>query len=325
MRLVTLDAYPGGRTGVLHGDEILDFGLVSAFVPLAAWVPSAMPVLLAAGEAGLDVIRRVVDEVERRSEDERAAMRERGGLRPYDERALLAPIPLPRMLLSHGRAYRSHRAEMRASYDPTVEEPPSAFLKNANSIVGPGGAIVLPPQCDDMVDLEVEFSIVFGADCHAVDEADALRYVAGYTLINDVSARNWVLDFRETGNPDLNRMGKQLPTFTPLGPVVTTKDEIPDPNAVAIGSSINGRPMQSANTADLIYRVEALIAYFSRWYRFRAGDVLTTGSPGGNGFGRKPPIFLRAGDTVTVSAEGIGDLSNPIVAQASRTTAKISS
>ena len=324
MKLVTLNAYPAGRTGVLIGDEILDFGLASAFVPLAAWVPESMIVLLAGGAAGLDIIRRVIDDVRGRSADEQGAMRVARALQPYDDRVLLAPVPVPRMLLSHGRAYHSHSAGMRESYDPTEERDPSAFLKNANSIVGPGAAILVPPQCPDMIDLEVEFSVVFGADCHNIEEADALRYVAGYTLINDVSARDWVKHFRETGNPDLNRMGKQLPTFTPLGPVITTKDDIPDPNDVRIGSSINGRVMQDAHTSDLIHRVEWLIAYFAQWYKFRAGDILTTGSPGGNGFARKPPVFIKAGDTITVSAEGVGDLTNPVVAQASRTTAKIS-
>jgi acylpyruvate hydrolase len=321
MRLVTIDAYPNGRTGVLIGDDILDFGLAAAFVPLAAWVPASMPVLLAGGDAGLDVIRRVVDAVQGRSADEQHAMRAARALQAYDDRLLAAPV-LPRVLLAHGRAYKSHSAGMRpGETPPEVDEPPSVFTKSVNSIIGPGAPIVLPAQCPDMVDLEVEFSVVFGASCYNVDEADALKYVVGYTLINDVSARDWVKDFRETKNPDLNRMGKQLPTFTPLGPVITTKDGIPDPNAVNISSSLNGTIMQSANTAELIYRVEWLIAYFSRWYEFRAGDVLTTGSPGGNGFARKPPVFFKPGDTVCVSAEGIGSLVNPVVAQPSLTTA----
>jgi 2-keto-4-pentenoate hydratase/2-oxohepta-3-ene-1,7-dioic acid hydratase in catechol pathway len=321
MRLVTLDAYPSGRTGVLIGDEILDFGLAASFVPLSAWVPSSMPVLLAGGDAGLDVIRRVVDDVRGRSADEQHAMRAARVLQPYDDRLLAAPV-LPRVLLAHGRAYKSHSAGMRpGEAPPEVEESPSVFTKSVNSIIGPGAQIMLPAQCPDMVDLEVEFSVVFGASCYNVSESDALKYVAGYTLINDVSARDWVKDFRETKNPDLNRMGKQLPSFTPLGPVITTKDDIPDPNAVNISSSLNGTIMQAANTAELIYRVEWLIAYFSRWYEFRAGDVLTTGSPGGNGFARKPPVFFKPGYTVAVSAEGIGSLVNPVVAQPSLTTA----
>lgn len=316
MKLATLDSGPGGRTAVVVGDDLLDFARMAAFVPLAGWVPPAMPALLAGGATGLDIIRRVVDDVQRRSADEQAAMRQDRALVPYADAALLAPVPAPGILLSHGRAYHSHRREMRGgNYDPaSAEGPPSAFLKNNNSIVGTGRPIRLPADVPNMVDLEVEFSIVFGAVCHQIDRADALKYVAGYTLINDVSARDWVEESRKTNNMDLVRISKQYPTFTPVGPVITTADEIPNPNDVNIGSSINGKTMQDANTRDLIYGVEYLIEYFSRWYAFGPGDILTTGSPAGNGFGRKPPVFLQAGDLVTVSSDRIGALSNPVVA-----------
>ena len=315
MKLATLDTGPGGRTAVVAGDELLDFARMAAFVPLAAYVPASMPALLAAREPGLDIVRRIVDDVRGRSADEQGAMRAGKALIPYSDDALLAPVPAPGILLSHGRAYHSHRREMRGGdYDPaSAEGPPSAFLKNANSIVGTGRPIRLPADVPNMVDLEVEFSIVFGTECHQVGRADALRYVAGYTLINDVSARDWVEESRRTNNMDLVRISKQYPTFTPVGPVLTTADEIPDPNDVNIASAINGRVMQDANTRDLIYGVEYLIEYFSRWYAFRPGDILTTGSPDGNGFGRKPPIFLRPGDLVTVSCDRIGTLSNPVV------------
>ena len=173
MKLVTIDAYPNGRTGVLLGDDILDFGLAAAFVPLAAWVPASMPVLLAGGGAGLDVIRRVVEDVRGRAADEQHAMRAARALQAYDDRLLAAPV-LPRVLLAHGRAYRSHSAGMRPGEPaPEVDEPPSVFTKSVNSIIGPGAPIVLPAQCPDMVDLEVEFSVVFGADCYNVEEAAA--------------------------------------------------------------------------------------------------------------------------------------------------------
>ena len=313
MKLVTLEAFPAGHTGVLVGDDVLDFALAAQFVPLAGWVPGTMTALIAGGDAGLDVIRRIIADVAGRSADEHAAMRKAGALQTFAGCTLRPPVN-PGVLLSHGRAYHGHRKEMRKAYDPNHEEPASAFLKNANSIVGSGAPIVLPPQAATMVDIEVEFSLVFGRTCHNVSEHDALDYVAGYTLINDVSARDWVQDFRDTKNPDLNRMGKQFPSFTPLGPVIATKDEIGDVGNVDLSSSINGVTMQSSNTSDLIYGIPHLIAYFSRWYEFRAGDVLTTGSPGGNGFGRNPPIFFKLGDIIAVSAAGVGSLVNPVVA-----------
>jgi 2-keto-4-pentenoate hydratase/2-oxohepta-3-ene-1,7-dioic acid hydratase in catechol pathway len=193
-------------------------------------------------------------------------------------------------------------------------ENPSAFLKNANSIVGAGTPIRLPPQCADMVDQEAEFSIVFGAPCHNIKEDEAMACVAGYTMINDVSARNWVENFQKTGDPDLNRMGKQLPGFTPMGPVIATKDEIPDPHDVTVRSMINERVMQDAHTSDLIWTIPFLVAFFARWYRFMPGDVLSTGSPAGVGYGRNPKVFLKPGDVISVSASGVGALSNPIVA-----------
>jgi acylpyruvate hydrolase len=316
MKLVTLDTGPGGRTGVVIGDDVLDFARAAAFVPLAAWVPAAMPALLAARNDGLEIVRRVADEVQRRSADEQAAMRADGALRDYDDCALLAPVPLPGIVLSHGRAYAAHRKAMRGDlYDPTADYgQPSAFLKNGSSIIGTGKPIRLPASNPNMVDLEAEFSVVFGSDCHQVDEADALNYVAGYTMINDVSARDWVEESRVTNNMDMVRISKQFATFTPIGPAIVTADEIADPNDVHLGSSINGNVMQDANTSGLIWRVEFLIAYFSRFYPFRAGDILTTGSPAGNGFGRKPPVFLQPGDIVSVYSDRIGSLTNPVVA-----------
>jgi 2-keto-4-pentenoate hydratase/2-oxohepta-3-ene-1,7-dioic acid hydratase in catechol pathway len=307
MKLVTIEAWPGGRTGALIGEEVLDFALAAPSLPLANYVPSAMPALLAGGAKGLDVVRRVIDG----ATAQKARLRETGALKPLAAVKLLAPVPRPGILLSHGRAYKSHLREMNRTQPA---ENPSAFMKNVNSIVGTGTPIRLPPQCPDMVDQEAEFSIVFGAPCHNIREDEAMACVAGYTMINDVSARNWVENFQKTGDPDLNRMGKQLPGFTPMGPVIATKDEIPDPHDVTVRSMINERVMQDAHTSDLIWTIPFLISFFARWYRFMPGDVLSTGSPAGVGYGRNPKVFLKPGDVISVSASGVGALSNPIVA-----------
>jgi len=238
-------------------------------------------------------------------------------LQPRSAVRLLAPVPRPYMVLSHGRAYASHRGEMRKGEIAPTGDTPVAFIKNTGSVIGPDSPIVLPPQYPDMVDFEAEFSVVFGSTCFNVTEADAMEYVVGYTMINDVSARDWVKISRHSewpGDRDLNRMGKQFPTFTPIGPVIATKDEIPDPHNVNVSSALNGKPMQSANTSDLIFRIPALIAFFSRWYQFEPGDVLTTGSPPGVGFGRDPQVFLKPGDVIAVSADGVGTLSNAVSA-----------
>jgi acylpyruvate hydrolase len=306
MRLVTLSIPPGGRTGVVIGGDVLDFALAAAHLPLAGWVPQAMPQLLAAGSEGFDLIRRLLDQVAAGSTAGR--LREAGALKPLAATPLLAPVPRPGIVLSHGRAYKSHLAEMNAK----GEDEPHAFMKNVNAIIGPGAPIILPPQAPNMVDLEGEFSVVFGAPCHNVTKAEAMERVAGYTLINDVSARDWVPEFQATRDPDKNRMGKQLPTFCPMGPAIATRDEIANPDDVHMVTTLNGKVMQDSNTSDLIWPVAELIAYYARWYRFMPGDVLTTGSPAGVGYGRNPKIFMKPGDMVTATADAVGTLANPV-------------
>lgn len=312
MKLISIDLTPGYRTGVLVGDEALDFALAGDLLPLANWVPSDMRILLAGGPGALDIIRGFVSAV---ADDAMLAqgLRRVGALKPISAIRLGPPVPRPGILLSHGRAYHDHLKEMRGA-DAKPSEDPSGFLKNTNSITASGSAIRLPPHRATMVDFEGEFSIVFGSRCHHVSEVEALDFVVGYTIINDVSARDWVPHFRQTGNPDLNRAGKQFPTFTPMGPCIVTKDEIPDPHALTLITTLNGQIMQDAHTSGLIWRIPALISYFSEFYCFEPGDILTTGSPSGVGFGRKPPVFMRAGDIVEVTVSSVGSLINTIVA-----------
>ena len=312
MKLISIDAAPGYRTGVLIGDEALDFALAAGELPLAHWIPQDMRLLLAGGERGLDIIRLFVASVGADA-GLAARLRAAGALKPLASVKLAPPVPRPGILLSHGRAYHDHLKEMRGA-DAKPSEDPSGFLKNLNSITASGSPIRLPAHRATMVEFEGEFSIVFGSRCHNVTEARALDHVAGYTIVNDVSARDWVEHFRRTGNPDLNRGGKQFPTFTPMGPCIVTKDEIPDPHDLTLTTTLNGKVMQDAHTSNLIWRIPALISYFSEFYCFEPGDILTTGSPSGVGYGRKPPVFMRAGDLVEITVSGVGALSNPIVA-----------
>jgi 2-keto-4-pentenoate hydratase/2-oxohepta-3-ene-1,7-dioic acid hydratase in catechol pathway len=160
---------------------------------------------------------------------------------------------------------------------------------------------------------------VIGRACHNVAAAEVMDYVAGYTIINDVSARDWLPGFFKAEGKmpsllawELNILGKQLPTFTPMGPVVVTKDEIADDRALSLTTTLNGKVMQSTSTSDLVYGVREVIAHFSKWYRFVPGDVISTGSPSGVGFARKPPVFMRDGDVIAVTVEGVGTLRNPV-------------
>ena len=318
MQLVTLAARPGA--GVVLGDEIVDLVGCRDAVPDARLIPTTVRGILEAGDTALDLVRRIVDRI---GSNLMVAdrLREGGALVERDGARLLAPITEPALILSCGMNYREHLREMNSA----VPDYPTSFAKNAAAIIGPGAPIVLPASHPDMVDWEGEFSVVIGRPCHAVAEADALDYVAGYTLINDVSARDWVAPvFQATAVMagvlawERNLLGKQFPTFCPIGPVLATRDEIRNPDDVQLEALLNGVVMQSANTSDLVFGVRRLIAYYSQFYRFRPGDVITTGSPSGVGYGRDPKVFMRAGDRIEVRAGGIGVLANPVVAAANQ-------
>jgi len=313
LKLVTVAG--GGGAGVVIGDDILNLAGCRDVVERARLVPTTVRGILEDGDSALDLIERIIDEIgASRSVAERlrqaGALSERSGVR------LAAPITNPGLILSCGLNYHEHLREMNTP----VPAAPTAFTKNAAQIIGPDAAIVLPDSHPDMVDWEGEFCVVIGRPCYNVTADDALDYVAGYTLVNDVSARDWVAPvFAATGimGPILaweqNLLGKQFPTFCPMGPVLATRDEIADPDDVELATVLNGTIVQSANTSDLVFNAVHLIAHYSQFYRFQPGDIITTGSPSGVGYGRDPKVFMRAGDRIEVRASGIGVLSNSVV------------
>jgi acylpyruvate hydrolase len=307
-----------GQAGVLlKTGEILDLSFTHGSPSLGSWIPESIRDILEAGDEGLEIVRKYVTSVEAANESERERLRERRALLPFERTPLLAPVPQPSLITCLANNYRSHQNEMGSPIPPE----PEGFVKHTSAVTGPGAPIILPHQFPDMVDFEGEFAFVFGRPCHKVRIEDAMGYVAGYTIINDVSARNWVQGTIRPKDPAegirawrINTMGKQLPTFCPMGPVLVTRDEIPDPNNLSLTTMVNGKVMQSANTSDLCFNVKELIAYFSQWYQFYPGDVIATGTPSGVGFARSPKVFLKAGDIVTIEVEGVGTLSNPVVA-----------
>jgi len=218
---------------------------------------------------------------------------------------LLAPLE-PRDILCIGLNYKAHAAESNAA-PPAY---PVLFLKNSGTVQNPGDPIVLPRKLrSDEVDYECELAVVIGKTCHNVSRADALGHVLGYTCANDVSARDWQ---RNGGGGQWCR-GKTFATFCPLGPAIVTTDEIPDPNTLAIRTILNGKVMQDWNTDDMIFDVPAIIEFMSASMILRPGTVILTGTPHGVGFARKPPVFLKAGDSVTIEIAKIGSLTNPVV------------
>jgi 2-keto-4-pentenoate hydratase/2-oxohepta-3-ene-1,7-dioic acid hydratase in catechol pathway len=215
----------------------------------------------------------------------------------------LGPLFTPRNMICIGLNYKDHAAEGGVP----LPEKPVVFAKLNGCMVGPNAPIMLPPDTQQ-VDYEAELAVVIGRRCKGASKADALNYVAGYTCLNDVSAR----DFQFGDNQWVR--AKSQDTFGPMGPYLVTADEIPDPQTLPIRCLVNGQVLQDSNTDKMIFGVRDLISFISRGITLEPGDVISTGTPHGVGFARKPPIFLKAGDEVVVEIDGVGRLSNPVTA-----------
>ena len=218
---------------------------------------------------------------------------------------LTAPIPRPPKLICVGLNYRDHAIESNME----IPEVPTIFNKFATSIIGPGDEIVLP-KTSEKPDYEAEFAFIIGKGGRHIAAGDWKDHVFGYTIINDVSARDYQLRTSQW------LMGKTFDTFCPMGPWIVTADEIEDPHNLDIKMTINGEVLQNSNTRELIFRIPDLIAYLSSVMTLESGDIVSTGTPAGVGLGHKPPRWLKPGDECVVSISGIGELRNPVVAEA---------
>jgi 2-keto-4-pentenoate hydratase/2-oxohepta-3-ene-1,7-dioic acid hydratase in catechol pathway len=220
---------------------------------------------------------------------------------------LLAPVE-PRQVFCIGLNYRRHAEETNAK----IPAYPILFMKGVNAIQDPGAPIVIPGHMPSTeVDYECELAVVIGRACKNVTRERALDYVLGYTCANDVSARDWQI---KNGGGQWCR-GKTFDTFAPLGPRLVTRDEIPDPNALRIATILNGERVQDWTTGDMIFDVPRLIEFLSGSTTLLPGTVILTGTPHGVGMAAKPQRWLKPGDTVTVEIEGIGQLTNPVIAE----------
>lgn len=215
---------------------------------------------------------------------------------------LKAPVLRPQKLIGIGLNYRDHAEESKVP----IPKSPLLFGMYANAIVGPEAAIVIPPATTQ-VDYEAELAIVIGARALRVGQEEAVNYVAGYTIVNDVSARD--LQF---GEKQWTR-GKSIDTFAPMGPCMVTRSELGDGSGLVIQLRLNGETLQKSTTSNLIFNVPALVSHISQTMTLEPGDVISTGTPSGVGYVRKPPIFLKQGDVVEIEVEGIGVLKNPVV------------
>lgn len=213
----------------------------------------------------------------------------------------LAPVPRPGKIVCVGLNYHDHAEEQNEE----VPEKPMLFSKSPTSVTHPGRPIVHPPNVSQ-VDYEVELAFVIGKSAKNISEEDALDYVSGYTVLNDISARDAQFEDGQFFR------GKSYDTFAPMGPVIETGDEF-DPNDLSVELRVNGETKQASSTAEFIFSVEELVAYLSRVMTLEPGDVVSTGTPGGVGIFSDPPDLLEPGDKVAAEIENIGSLENTVV------------
>jgi 2-keto-4-pentenoate hydratase/2-oxohepta-3-ene-1,7-dioic acid hydratase in catechol pathway len=312
MRLVTFRYRGQVRLGAEAGDAVVDLNRGHALLLAARGVadfqaqadrelPADMRGFLESWDASLPRAREVLAMAREVRPGGGAVAR--AVLCPAGEITLRAPIENPRKIICLGLNYRDHALETRAA----IPTDPVLFSKYASAVIGPGVPIALPSVSTE-VDYEGELAFVIARRGRHIPKERALEHVAGYTCFNDVSARDYQL--RKPGGQWM--AGKTFDTFAPMGPALVTTDEIPDPHALDIRATVSGELMQSSNTRNLIFPLPDIIAYCSQIFTLEPGDVFATGTPGGVGFARKPPRFLRDGDVVEVEVQGIGVLRNPV-------------
>lgn len=282
MRLCTFTRGGEPRIGAERDGTIVDLRAVDP------GLPPSLRELLAGGDAALARAREAEAHAGAEHRVARAAV------------TLLPPIPDPQKIVCIGLNYRDHAAEVKLE----LPEHASIFAKWNNVLVGDGAPIVIP-RVSHRVDYEAELAFVIGKRAHGVAAADALDYVAGYTCFNDVSVRDYQMRTSQW------TMGKNFDTHGPCGPVLVTRDEIPDPQRLRISCAIDGEMLQDSNTAQMVFGVASLVAELSAVMTLEPGDIVATGTPAGVGTSRTPRRWIRPGERVRVEIEGIGALENP--------------
>lgn len=283
MRLATFEFSGRVRIGAVSADSI---------VPLDTVAPD-MLTLIEQSPGSLGDARRIVET--------------RGERMPLAQVRLLAPIPRPRKnIFAIGRNYSEHAQESAVALGEKVT-PPLFFTKAPTTVNGPFDSIVVDPAVSEEVDWEVELAVVVGKRARKINRQDALACVFGYTVFNDVSARD--LQHRTSQY----FVGKSIDGYGPMGPWIVTADEIADPQNLILRSRVNGQLKQEGNTHSMLYSIATILEELSRTLTLEPGDVIATGTPAGVGFARKPKEFLRPGDVLESEIEGIGIMRNPVV------------
>jgi len=314
VRVLTFMAGPGPRLGVVVGEEAWDANMAvvahrragghpSPYAAAEALVPPSLRAFLEGGAPA----RRALEEALAGLPRGGAAQGPRGERVRYSLNGLhfKAPVLDPPKIVGVGLNYADHAREGGSP----IPETPRTFAKYPNAVLGHREPIVYP-RSTQKLDYEVELAVVIGRRGKYIPRDRALEYVGGYTILNDVSARD--LQFAD---PNVMR-GKAGDGFAPMGPYLVTPDEVGDPHALALETRVNGEVRQSSNTSQFIFDVPYLVSFLSQFFTLAPGDVIATGTPPGVGIHRKPPLLLKPGDTVTMTIERLGTLENPIVAEA---------
>ncbi len=283
MRVVTFSKDKTIDAGILRGDGVL---------PLRPLGYADTISFIAAGRAALDTARTKLDTSD-------------ASIIPLTSVQLLAPVPKPGKILCVGLNYRDHAIESKME----LPKVPTIFVKFSSAVIGPDAPIVLP-KASTQPDYEAEFAFVIGKHAKNVHRDEWRDYVFGYTIVNDVSARDVQLATTQWN------LGKSFDTFAPIGPYIVTADEISDPHALDIKLSIGGETLQHSNTRHLIFGVGDLVEHISRIIPLEPGDIISTGTPAGVGLGRNPKRWLKPGEEIAIEIEKIGTLHNPVIAEA---------
>jgi len=317
MKLVSYNHKAETRIGVQSNETIID--LLSARKELAEGknYGSMMPPnltdivsLLDRGEQALRAIRSLVLEVSRlTSEGSDVSLRRAGVILPLSQVRLNSPIPRPRKnIVCLGLNYHDHWAETLGRRGEPLPSVPVFFTKSPTAVIGPYDDIVYPSATAEL-DYEVELAVVLGRSGKDISRDDASNFVAGYTILNDVSAR----DLQRTHGQWFK--SKSLDSFAPMGPYLVTKDEIADPHDLDMELTLNGQPRQRSNTRNMIFKIPEIIEFLSQDMTLEPGDIIGTGTPAGVALGMSPPGYLKVGDVVETRIEGLGFIRNKVVAK----------
>lgn len=297
MQIITFQVHNRIHWGALHQGRAVDLNAAHYARGVQMFNSTSALDFVRAGEAAWDAARETLDWLGTQQIHE--------GTFDLDKVHLFAPLPHPGKVIGIGLNYREHARESGAAIPPK----PIVFAKFSSSVIGPYDTIRAIPDISQRVDYEAELGVVIGKTARRVRVEDALKYVFGYTVINDVSARDIQLD------PEYGKqwvLGKSFDTFCPMGPGIVTRNEIEDVQNLAVRATLNGDLLQDGNTRDMIFDVATLVSYLSQGMTLEPGDVIATGTPNGVGTSRTPPVYLKKGDVIQVEVEHLGKLVNPV-------------